>query len=305
VEDETEHSDCLCWVNTGNNNPEAISKWFSSQEALNYVHLPNRLSSKHVNWDIINMVQKASQTIVPDFFETSIHSNPAHDPFTSSFTTEVIIRKRRSAQSYDRKSSRTNLHALTHTLKKTLPEKGCPFDVFPYQAQVHLALFVHAVDGLDSGLYMLVRNPKHLESLQHLTHSSFDWHQVKEDLPFYLLQKGDFRSKAQSISCSQAIAADSAYSLGMLARFDSVLRKAPYLYPRLFWETGLVGQVLYLEAEAQDLRATGIGCFLDDEMHSLLGIRDTEWQSLYHFTVGKPVDDTRIETKPPYFHLER
>ena len=77
------------------------------------------------------------------------------------------------------------------------------------------------------------------------------------------------------------------------------------MYPRLFWETGLVGQVLYLEAEAHDLRATGIGCFLDDEMHKILGLKSSEWQSLYHFTVGKPIEDTRLETKPPYFHLEK
>ena len=91
----------------------------------------------------------------------------------------------------------------------------------------------------------------------------------------------------------------------MLAHFDSVLMDDPSMYPRLFWETGLVGQVLYLEAEAQDLRATGIGCFFDDEMHRILGLEGSEWQSLYHFTVGKHVDDIRLETKPPYFHLEQ
>lgn len=36
------------------------------------------------------------------------------------------------------------------------------------------------------------------------------------------------------------------------------------MYPRLFWETGVLGQVLYLEAHAAGLSATGIGCFFDD-----------------------------------------
>jgi hypothetical protein len=36
------------------------------------------------------------------------------------------------------------------------------------------------------------------------------------------------------------------------------------LYPRLFWETGVLGQVLYLEAHAVGISATGIGCFFDD-----------------------------------------
>jgi hypothetical protein len=190
-------------------------------------------------------------------------------------------------------------------LEKTLPGSACPFDVLPYETQVHLAIFVHAVEGLESGLYMLVRNPGHFESLKNMTHSSFDWSQVGESLPLYLLQTGDFRVRAQSVSCAQAIAGDSAFSLGMIAHFDPVLTETPSMYPGLFWETGLIGQVLYLEAEAHDLRGTGIGCFLDDEMHGILGLKGSEWQSLYHFTVGKHVDDARLETKPPYFHLER
>ena len=304
VDGEPEHADCLCWVDSKHDDPKEISEWFSSQEDFKYEHPPNRLSREHVDWEIIARVQKASQTNGPVFLETSNYSNPAHHKLTSPFTAEAIIRRRRSAQNYDQQTSRTDLATFTHALEKTLPGNGCPFDVFPYETQVHLAIFVHAVEGLESGLYMLVRNPAHFESLKNLTHSSFDWHQVKEDLPFYFLQTGDFRARAQSVCCTQAIAGDSAYSLGMLAHFDSVLMEDPSMYPRLFWETGLVGQVLYLEAEAHDLRATGIGCFFDDEMHSILGLKGTKWQSLYHFTVGKHVDDARLETKPPYFHLE-
>ena len=37
----------------------------------------------------------------------------------------------------------------------------------------------------------------------------------------------------------------------------------------------MIGQVLYLEAEAVGLRGTGIGCFFDDGMHSLLGLKDS------------------------------
>ncbi|KAF9611688.1 hypothetical protein IFM89_034871 [Coptis chinensis] len=36
------------------------------------------------------------------------------------------------------------------------------------------------------------------------------------------------------------------------------------MYPRLFWETGILGQVLYLEAHAVGISATGIGCYFDD-----------------------------------------
>jgi hypothetical protein len=79
----------------------------------------------------------------------------------------------------------------------------------------------------------------------------------------------------------------------------------PWWYPRLFVEAGAVGQVLYLEAEAAGFRGTGIGCFLDDSFHELLGLRGTACQSVYHFTAGMPVADPRIETFPPYAHLAR
>jgi len=77
-------------------------------------------------------------------------------------------------------------------------------------------------------------------------------------------------------------------------------RAQPWRYRDLYWETGMLGHVLYLEAEAAAIRATGIGCYFDDEMHALLGIREPEWQSLYHFTMGGPVDDTRLTTLPAY-----
>ena len=304
VDGEAEHVDCLCWVESKHYDSKAISEWFSLQQNLTYQHSPNRLSPEHVNWEIIDKVQKASRPNDSIALQTSNYSNPGENAFTSTFAAEAIIRRRRSAQNYDRQASRTDLVAFSHALEKTLPHNGCPFDVFPYEAQVHLAIFVHAVEGLDSGLYMLVRNAEHLESLKKLTHSNFDWYQLTESLPLFCLQKGDFRARAQMLSCMQAIAGDSAYALGMLAHFDSVLRQDPSLYPRLYWETGLVGQVLYLEAEAHNLRATGIGCFFDDEMHKILGLKGGEWQSLYHFTVGKHVDDGRVETKSPYYHLK-
>jgi hypothetical protein len=115
---------------------------------------------------------------------------------------------------------------------------------------------------------------------------------------------GDARQAAKVIACQQDIAADGAFSLGMLAAFEpALILRGPRFYPRLFWETGLIGQVLYLEAEAAGVRATGIGCFFDDAMHELLGIRGRGWQSLYHFTVGGPVHDGRLQTLDAYHHL--
>ena len=34
------------------------------------------------------------------------------------------------------------------------------------------------------------------------------------------------------------------------------------------------------------------------------GLRDDRFQSLYHFTVGGPIEDPRLTTLPAYFHLD-
>ena len=108
-----------------------------------------------------------------------------------------------------------------------------------------------------------------------------------QSLSLYLLSVGDERAVARTVSCGQDIAADGVFSAGMLVAFDEALSAAgPGMYSRLFWETGVIGQVLYLEAEAARIQATGIGCFHDDEVHRILGINDHSWQSLYHFTMG-------------------
>ena len=67
----------------------------------------------------------------------------------------------------------------------------------------------------------------------------------------------------------------------------------------------MIGQVLYLEAEAHSLRGTGIGCYYDDLVHEILGFTDNTYQDIYHFTVGKALEDSRITTLAPYGHLKR
>ncbi len=97
------------------------------------------------------------------------------------------------------------------------------------------------------------------------------------------------------------IAGDGAFSLGMIAEYmDSLVVYGASFYRNLFWEAGLVGQVLYLEAEEAGIRSTGIGCYFDDPVHEVFGISSREWQSFYHFTVGGPVEDGRLTTLPAY-----
>jgi hypothetical protein len=95
--------------------------------------------------------------------------------------------------------------------------------------------------------------------------SEFAWGKpvgCPDGLELYSLQKGDAQTLSEQVSCHQSIAGDGSFSLGMIAEFERPLQQfGAWLYPRLFWESGVVGQVLYLEAEAIGIRGTGIGCF--------------------------------------------
>ena len=159
-------------------------------------------------------------------------------------------------------------------------------------------------DRVDAGPLPAGARPGQTEALRAALKPEFAWESTPgcpPELPLYRLASGDTRGLARRISCGQDIAADGCFSLGMLAEFERPLTEhGAWVYPRLFWECGMIGQVLYLEAEAAGLRGTGIGCFFDDGMHSLLGLKDRRYQSLYHFTVGGPLEDERLTTLPAY-----
>ena len=189
--------------------------------------------------------------------------------------------------------------AFLAMLSRIGPSGECPWPTLWWDTCVHLLLFVHRVDGLAPGLYLLPRTPAAAGTLRAACGRELLWAPVDESLPLVALAYGDCRGLARRVSCDQDIAADGFFSLGMLADFDASLeRYGPSFYRHLFWETG-IGQVLYLEAEA-GARATGIGCFYDDPVHDVLGLKDHRFQSLYHFTVGVPVDDMRLTTAPGY-----
>ncbi|MHC4945991.1 MAG: SagB/ThcOx family dehydrogenase [Planctomycetota bacterium] len=304
VECEAEHSDCVCWLFPSGTAPKDAAKFVESLPLPEYTHPPNRLSKGHTPWELIDQVIEASRApgLVGDAQQLPAPAVPKID-LESALSAREIIRRRRSAQAYDFETSRTDSRTFMAMLERTLPATGAPFDAFPYEPQCHLAIFVHRVDGLDPGLYLLLRNPAHEQELKAELRDGFLWQSVKDDLPLFLLHPADLRNIARNLSCHQDIAGDSAFSLGMLCRFEPVLRDAAWMYPRLFWETGMIGQVLYLEAEAHGLRGTGIGCFFDDSVHELLGISGDLYQSLYHFTVGSPLKDRRVQTLDPYGHL--
>ena len=87
----------------------------------------------------------------------------------------------------------------------------------------------------------------------------------------------------------------------MLCNFSKTLHDdGTHKYKEIYWECGAIGQQLYLEATSLGLSGTGIGCFLDDTVHDILGLKNNLFQSMYHFTLGKGYVDSRIQTRPAY-----
>jgi hypothetical protein len=162
-------------------------------------------------------------------------------------------------------------------------------------------LFVHRVDDVEPGLYLLTREHESGARLVSALGRDFLLQPVDEMTLLVRLARGDCRQLARRVSCDQDIAADGFFSLGMIADFDgSLTEHGPAFYRQLFWEAGVVGQVLYLEAESAGARGTGIGCFFDDPVHDVLGLSGHAFQSLYHFAIGLPIEDARLSTEPGY-----
>ncbi|MEJ2481462.1 MAG: nitroreductase family protein [Acidihalobacter sp.] len=267
----------------------------------------NVLDRRHLyEWPAIDEV--AAATRKPPTDETA-WTPPASPPIETTQTEEPaaqLIRRRRSTQAYDG-SGVISADILFSMLDRLLPRPGvAPWDALHHLPRIHPVLFVHRVDGLAPGLYALPRRPDALALLREAMRDEFLWQKTEdcpEHLPLFHLLRADARNAARTVSCHQDIAGNAAFSLGMLAELEGQVSAAPWSYRHLYWEAGMLGQVLYLDAEAHGLRGTGIGCFFDDLFHEILGIQDERLQSLYHFAVGHPLTDNRLITLPPYHHL--
>jgi SagB-type dehydrogenase family enzyme len=265
----------------------------------------SQLSSDHVEWTFIDEIARATQDpgraipAPPAVLALPASPAPPASPALPRDARRIIV-QRRSAVAFDGRSS-IDRASFLGMLARVRPSGEAPWPTLWWDARVHLLLFVHRVDGLAPGLYLVPRTPAAADTLRAACGRELLWKQVDESLPLVALASGDCRGLSRRVSCDQDIAADGFFSLGMLAEFDASLeRDGPSFYRHLFWESGVIGQVLYLEAEAAGARATGIGCFYDDPVHDILGLKDHRFQSLYHFTVGAPVDDTRLTTAPGY-----
>ena len=276
----------------------------------------NALSAEHgVDWPVIDQVARATThsatAINEDFSRFPSEDELLQPPIRSgSCTAEKVIVGRRSAVHMDASTAlpADTFFRMLGRLIPTRDRRSVPWDAISWCPRIHLGLFVHRVNHLAPGLYALARDPGKVDTLRSIMNQDFRWQRPTScpgALPLYLLEEGDCRGLAARVSCGQNIAGDGAFSLAMIADYrNSLVVHGPAFYRNLFWEAGLVGQVLYLEAEESGIRSTGIGCYFDDPVHQVFGISSRDWQSFYHFTVGGPVEDHRLTTLPAYGQAE-
>jgi SagB-type dehydrogenase family enzyme len=306
---EREEPECLAVVTSGD--PDDVlsadpQRWVAAARAAAWQGRANRLSSDHVEWPIIDEVAVATRfpsgTNPPGFVSRDLRNstNPrGFVPRVTELRAREVILQRRSAVAFN-PAAPTLARAVFLSMLDRLQPDAPPWDAVSWPPQVHLAIFVHRVDGLVPGVYAYLRDSSVLADWKSSMRAEFLWEPIEGDRLF-LLVPIECSQIAKRVSCDQDIAADGFFSLAMIARFAAPLRdQGAWIYRRLFWESGMIGQVLYLEAEAAGARATGIGCYYDDAVHELLGLEGDAWQSLYHFSIGEPVEDTRLTTEAGY-----
>ncbi|WAS96212.1 SagB/ThcOx family dehydrogenase [Nannocystis punicea] len=330
---EAEHPECLVALLPGDAPPRLDAPAVLRLAPTALEGQPNQLSEGHHEWPILPEIAAATATAAATTVGASAATVSAAAATESAVAATVsaaaaprpwpppaapracdldipaapLLRRRRSAVAMDGRTGIT-APAFYDMLLQTLPG-GLPTAALPWRPAVDLALMVHRVQGVDPGLYLLVREPGRVARWRAALPEA-SWQAPPEcpaELPLVALRAGDVRREAALVSCAQDIAADGAFAVAMFVDLRAELeREGPAHYRRLYWETGAIGQLLYLAAEALGIAATGIGCFFDQPTRHLLGLPEHDGlRSLYHFTVGGRVDDPRLRTLDAYHHLDR
>jgi SagB-type dehydrogenase family enzyme len=152
----------------------------------------------------------------------------------------VVIARRGSARRFEEHP--ITIEGLATML--TIATRPVPLDVLrPDAPRLNdVYLIVHAVDGLEGGVYATTRGGRALE----------------------LLRTGDFREASDELSVSKGIARTAAVNVYFLADLDAVGRRwgdRGYRVAQL--EASIMGGRLYLAAYALGLAASGL-TFYDD-----------------------------------------
>ncbi len=239
---------------------------------------PNRLSDEQVPSPVIERIhaatKRSAETTIsavgqPTTFGRGEISLPSHLSTSPSFA--EVVRSRRSALDFRGGNESISLSQLATLLSST---KGPLFADFATARFVHLYLYVHRVEGLSPGVYRYWPEHSELEKIK----------------------EGDQRLVAAALSLGQDLAGNACLAFSMIGGFEiaaHIYGDRGYRY--VHFEAGAIGQRMYLASEALGLRATGIGAFFDEEVNRYLSLSPELGQVVYHFAIGYPVRDPRLE----------
>jgi SagB-type dehydrogenase family enzyme len=158
---------------------------------------------------------------------------------------EVITARRSYRQYLDQPVARNDLEELTTAVRTLHATAG-----------VATSVFVRAVTGLSPGLYAL--------------------DQANGTLG--LVRPGDFSSELARAGLGQAMLAQAAYVVAWTMLDDRAFGQACL-------QAGIMGELGYLVATAQNLGVCGVGAYFDDEVGKLFGERPQ--RALYLLAVGQ------------------
>ena len=240
---------------------------------------PNRLSGETVAYPRIDAIHEATK--LPDAADRVIsRAEPAPagsgdirlpPPVSSTRTFAEVARMRRSALDFvggDRSMSLAQLSAILAVASRPLEAD------FAAARFIRLYLYAHRIDGLEPGVYRLSPERSELEQIK----------------------RGDQRVAAAGLSLGQDLAGNACAAFSIIGDLERAARShGDRAYRYVHFEAGAVGHRLYLAAEALGLGATGIGAFYDEEVHRYLHLAPGQGYVVYHFAIGYPIPDPRLE----------
>ncbi|HOK09878.1 MAG TPA: SagB family peptide dehydrogenase [Candidatus Hydrogenedens sp.] len=277
--------------------------------------IPSKVSPQTIQWEIIDKTMSTlfdCSTNYPWSENNTNNSNNTYQPNNSTSCPDVpdsptcwaLFRKRRSAHSFNSNATFPNQGFLQ--LLKDLHFANQHFlkPIINNVPRISLLFFIHNVENLESGIYTYVSQPSHINIVEHCLISEGDnITPILDNFPLYLCITGNCRHISEHLCCGQEIARDGVLCISMFTDVIKELEQTNgFSYTTLHWEAGFIGQLLYLEAELNQMSGTGIGCFFDDEIYKIKrpDAMQKNLNPLYYFTIGKAIPDPRIKTSPPY-----